>query len=416
MQSPQDIQIADARLNLFAGKRTVVRGGIVAALAAVTVIAAYLIHMTAFVLTSESGVRTLNMDFRVFWAAARLALQGEALSVFDMVRLGAEHNVNPDAWMPWLYPPGYLLLIAAFGTMSFAAAFLVSNLISLGLLAWALRPFTTGAPGVWLAMVLAPAYIPSLILGQNSLIWLAGLLGALAALRGERWILAGVFIGCLTLKPQLGLMIPFALLAAGLWRTILAASVTAILLAVLPTLVLGMEYWPLFAERLAEQSERLLVSIPDLFLMVGPFYLFTVIGLPPTTAIAAQWGITALSAVFVFVLWRNRRAGFDAKAAGLLIAILLSAPYLWYYEVAAMAVIGLFLLRAGALGQTPPQLLLLLLLWCGAALQSVNIFLDFADGRLLGALIITPVLLASLVMLLRHLPSKVGTPAAPEVQ
>ncbi len=411
MQSLSDIQAADARLRAFAGKRVAQAVFLGASL---TVIAAALVHMTAFLTTSEDGTRALSMDFRVFWAAARLVLQGEPLATFDMARLAAEHNVDPQAWMPWLYPPGYLLLIAPLGAMSFAVAFLVSTMVSIGLMALAVRPFAAGSRTVWVAVVLAPAYIPALLVGQNSLIWLAGLVAALAALRAERWILAGVFIGCLTLKPQLGLMIPFALLAAGLWRTILAASLTAILLAILPTLLFGLEYWPLLAERLGEQSERLIGAISGLFLMVGPFYLFTLLGLSAESALWAQWSVTVVSAVFVFLLWRSRRIGFDAKAAGLLIAILLSAPYLWYYETAFMAVIGLFFLRAGVLGHSWQYLVMLVLLWCGAAAQAISIFLAYSDGRYLGAVIITPVLVASLALLLHHvLAAKRAAPAQP---
>jgi arabinofuranan 3-O-arabinosyltransferase len=333
------------------------------------------------------------------------------LAIFDTARLGAEHNVNPADWMPWLYPPGYLVLILPFGTMSFAAAFLASTLVSVALIGLAMRPFARTAPAVWLALTLAPAYIPALLIGQNSLIWLACLLAALAALRDGRWVLAGVFVGLLTLKPQLGVMIAAALLGAGLWRTILAASATAILIAALPTLAFGPGYWPPLLSLLTEQSERLVTAIGSLSLMVGPFYLMTLAGLPPVTALQLQLALSALCAVIVLLLWRSRHVGFDAKAAGLLLAILISAPYLWYYETAVMAAIGLFLLRSGVLQPRLPHVALLLLLWFGAAAQAVTIFFNLGDGRYLGAVVITPVLLVSAALLLSHvLAARRGTP------
>lgn len=400
MQEASARRAADARVAALSGSRV---WQVVFLGTSLTLICAGLIHMTAFVLTSETGTRALSMDFRVFWSAARLALAGEPLAVFDNARLAAEHGVDTRDWMPWTYPPGYLLLVLPFGAMPFAWAFLLLTLVSLLLIAWALRSFTPGAPAVWLALCLAPAYIPAILIGQNSILWLAGLVAALAALRDGRWLLAGVFIGCLTLKPQLGVMVAVALVGAGLWRTILAASLTALVLAALPTLALGPEYWPLLLERLGEQSERLVRSIETLTLMVGPYYLLTLLGLASQTALWVQFGLSALCAIFVFLLWRSRAVGFDAKAAGLLLAILLSAPYLWYYEAALMAVAGLFLLRAGVLGTCLPHLGLLLLLWLGAAPQAVNVFLKFGDGRYLGAMIITPVLAASLALLLSHL-------------
>ena len=324
------------------------------------------------------------------------------MAAFDMERLGAIHNVRPQDWMPWLYPPGYLLALMPFGAMSFAQSFLASTLLSVLLIGLAVRPFSAGLIPIWLALTFAPAYVPTLILGQNSLFWLAGFLAALAALQKGRWVLAGVFIGCLTLKPQLGLLIPVALLAAGLWRTILAATVTTAVLAIVPTFFVGLDYWPALAHRLGEHSESLVYSLNDLFLMVGPLYLLTLMGFPIEMALKVQWVIIALCVGIVAILWRSRRIDFDTKVAGLMLAMLLSAPYLWYYEVAMMALIGLFMVRGEILRRTPAQMLLLICLWCGGVLQALYVFYPIFDRHLTGAVIITPVLVASMVIVLMH--------------
>lgn len=369
---------------------------------AVTVLATYAMLLTAYILTAEPGTLAIEIDFRVFWAAGRLALEGEPLAAFDMARLGAVHNIKPEAWMPWLYPPGYLLALMPFGAMTFANSFLMSTFLSVVLIGLAVRPFSAGLIPVWLALTLAPAYVPSLILGQNSLFWLAGFLAAIAALQKGRWVLAGVFIGCLTLKPQLGLLIPVALLAAGLWRTILSAIVTTAVLAIVPTFIFGLDYWPALAARLAEHGENVVYSIVDLFLMVGPLYLLTLMGVAVDVALKLQWVIVAVMVGIVFILWRSRRVDFDTKVAGLMLAMLLSAPYLWYYELAMMVAIGLFMVRGGILDRTPAQMLLLLCLWCGGVLQALNVFFDYVDGHLIGAVLITPVLVASMVIVLMH--------------
>jgi hypothetical protein len=368
----------------------------------VTVLATYAMLLTAFIMTGHPGTVAIEIDFRVFWAAGRLAYEGEPLAAFDMARLGAVHHIKPEAWMPWLYPPGYLLALMPFGALTFSNGFLLSTILSVVLIGLAVRPFSTGLIPVWLAMTLAPAYVPTLILGQNSLFWLAGFLAALAALQKGRWILAGVFIGCLTLKPQLGLLIPVALLAAGLWRTIFAAMFTTAVLAIVPTFIFGLDYWPALADRLAEHGESLVFSITNLFLMVGPLYLLTLMGVAVDIALKVQWVIIALSVVIVATLWRSRRIDFDTKVAGLMLSMLLSAPYLWYYELAMMAAIGLFMVRGGILDRTPPQMLLLIGLWCGGVLQALNVFFDYVDGHLLGAVLITPMLVASLIIVLMH--------------
>lgn len=364
---------------------------------------------TAFLLTSETGVASLGNDLRIYWAAARLALAGIPLAIFDGAVLGAEHGVNPSGYMPWLYPPGFLLLVAPLGLLSYPVAFLTVSILSVIAIAVATRPFTTGVLAIQLAVILAPAYLPTLELGQNNLLWIAGLLAALAALRARHWVLGGILIGCLTLKPQLGLLIPIALIAAGLWRSVVAAAVTALTLAVLPALAFGSRFWPLLLEALRAPGQRLPFSISDLSLSVGTFYFFTLVGLPSGIAAWLQLVLLVAVAVAVCVAWRSDRIGFDTKTALLLLTILLSAPSLCYYEASLMVPLGLFMIRAGILGWSVPHLLVLGLLWVGAGLQALNQFLDLVDQRVLGALIVVPTLLVCLGLLGRNLAST-GSP------
>lgn len=400
MQDAASRQAADARLAVFAG-----RGGFwFAAVSVLLTMSFVLAVLTSAVMTTGTPEQlALPIDFKVFWAAAQLALSGNGLAAFDPEQLNALHATKTEARMPWLYPPGYLLLIAPFGAFSFAHALILSTALSLAAVAMALRPFVAGVTPLWIALAFAPAYLPALMIGQNSLFWMAGLLAALAALRAERWMLAGVCIGCLTLKPQLGLMIPFALLAAGAWRTILAATVTAVLVAGLPTLVYGGGYWTLMAHGIADQGALMLQQIASVPLMVGPLSLLVALGIDPDPALRLQWGITAACALAVFLLWRSDRIGFDAKAAGLLAAILLSSVYLWYYEAALMAGIALFLLRAGIFKAAALPLAAVAALWLGGGPQAMNVFLKLVDQSVLGAVILTPLLVACLGLCLLHL-------------
>jgi hypothetical protein len=400
MQSREAQAAADARVVALSGKRM---AQVVFVGASLTLIFTLALLLTAFMTTSDSGVRALGTDYRVFWSAARLALQGDWLVPFDMAALAAVHDVNPEEWMPWLYPPGYLMLIAPFGIPAFAPSFLAFTLLGLALIAWAVRPFVGGSTVAWLAFVLAPAYLPTLLLGQNSLIWFAGFIAACAALRDGRYVLAGVFIGCLTLKPQLGVMLPIALAAAGLWRTILVAALVALLLAALPTLVTGLDYWPLFLERLGEQGDKLLASIHRLDLMVGALYLLVRMGVDPEQALILQGALVLVSAVSVFIVWRSDRVELDVKIATLLAAMFLSAPYLWYYEAVIMALCGLFLVRGGILDRRAPSILLLTVLWFGAGLQAMNVFVDLGGERFPWAVINTPAMLLCLGLCLMHL-------------
>ncbi len=400
MQSPEDQRAADARLLPFSSRNGFLLGGLTAVTTALFV---GLILLVAFILTLQQGQTAMSIDFRVFWAAGRLALDGEPLAAFDIARLAEVHQTHAETYMPWLYPPGFLVIVTPLGALSFPLAFTLWTMVSLGLVAWAFRPFVAGIVPLWLAVSLAPAFYPGLLLGQNSLLLLAGLLAALAALRAERWVLAGVFIGLLTLKPQLGIMIPFALLAIRAWRTIFAAIGTTIVISALPTLLYGLDYWPLLQVSMADHSATMLQSIDGMKWMISLVYVLTLLGVDAGLALKVQLAITAACAVAVYALWRSDRATFDVKAAGLLLAVLLSAPYLWSYEGALMAAVALFLLRGGILTTRPAHLCLLGLLWTGAALQTLNLFVRVIDARWLGAALIPPLLFFCFALCLRQI-------------
>jgi hypothetical protein len=356
-----------------------------------------------FIVTMRDGVTATSIDFRVFWSAGKLALAGEPLATFDTARLSGVHNTYVENHIPWLYPPGFLAVVIPFGALSFAAAYALWTVISLGLVAWSIRPFVAGILPLWLAVSLAPVFYPALMLGQNSLLLFACLLAALAALRSQRWVLAGIFIGLLTLKPQLGIMIPFALLAIRAWSTIGAATATTVVMAVVPTFAFGVEYWPLLLAGMSDHSAEMLGSVEGMKWMISPIFWLVLIGMDLDHALKLQFALTAFCAVAVYILWRSDRLEFDVKAAGLLIAIMLSAPYLWSYEGGLMAAIALFLLRGGVLSTEPLHLVLLGLLWVGSGLQPLNIFFKAVDTRWLGPAFVPVLLLLSFALCLRQM-------------
>ena len=85
-------------------------------------------------------------------------------------------------------------------------------------------------PRLLLALVLSPAAMLCIIAGQNSLITVAIMVGAFACL-DRRPVLAGVLIGLLTLKPQVGFLFPVMLAASGRWRVFFVAAATTVAIA-----------------------------------------------------------------------------------------------------------------------------------------------------------------------------------------
>ncbi len=354
----------DARLAVFDHRRGW-QLGLLGALAVVLLAGIFIVGAVVEIAGTE--LISVSVDFYVFWAAAKLALAGLPLDAFDVARLQEVSGVIEDEWMPWAYPPGFLMLLMPFGLLPFAPAWGAFNLAGIGALARALWPFSSGRVQALLAAALAPAMLPCLLVGQTTLLWLAGLVGALAALRAGRPVLAGILIGLLTLKPQLGLLIPVALVACGAWRAILAAAATAVALAVIPTALFGTAYWPEMLAMMKVHGETVRGAIGGLKLMISAYSALASLGVPEPLALAAQWTLAAAAAAAVFAVWRRPGAGFDLRAAMLLTAIPLASPYLWHYESAFLAPAALFMLRAGAIAARPAGIVLGLAMWLGLA-------------------------------------------------
>jgi alpha-1,2-mannosyltransferase len=102
----------------------------------------------------------------------------------------------------------------------------------------------------WIVLLGYPAVMVNAGFGQNGFLSTA-LLGGGAVLMDRRPALAGVCLGCLGYKPQLGIIVPLALAVAGRWRCFAAAAATMLALAGAATLAFGMDIWPPFIADLA---------------------------------------------------------------------------------------------------------------------------------------------------------------------
>ncbi len=309
-----------------------------------------------------------STDFCVFWDAARLALDGNGGAVFDQDALHSKAD-DPDAgWFPWLHPPGTLLLFAPLGAISASLAWAIFTLLSLGCY-WAALSLVLGRNRtIWLDMALAPAILPAVILGQFTIFWLAGFIAAFEALRRRKTILAGVLIGLLTLKPTLGLLIPFALLASGAWVTILAAMVTTVVVQGGATLVFGASYWVEMLAIYQEHTVRILDLLPELDRMASLPALLSQIGMTGSSLLTIQTGLTVVLFGTVAWFWRDRSKCFDSRMALLCASIPLATPYLWYYDAALATMSCIYLIRSGILQPTALGKTFYIILWIGPGL------------------------------------------------
>ncbi len=351
--------------------------------------------------------QAIQLDFTAFWAAAKLAVAGDAISAFDPNVLRAAQQLpsdQPPGDLLWLYPPAWHIVIVPLGYLPFSIAYIVYSAVAFAAFATALRPLAAPVPG-GVALVLAgPAVLIILILGNNSLLWTAGLVAALAAMAQGRAVLAGLLIALLTLKPQLGLLIPFALAFGGYWRTVLWACIGTVVIVALSTAAMGLDYWGYFFAMLRFVSDLMQTEIVRFERMMTWYALLRLGGAGHDLAMPVQLAVTAAAAASVAWVWSRRGAGADIKAATLCIAIPLATPYAYHYEMTLTLVAALFLARDG-FGATRGARLWLLALWLGPVPGLALL------GHLPPALYAAPLLTATLALCLARARRRDTAPA-----
>ena len=322
------------------------RWGAALALASALLFARDLVNHTAKGLTDASG-EPLAGDFLNIWSGARLALRGTAALVYDHPAFGAfEQGVVGPAASPGIYsyPPVALLLSLPLGLLPFVAA-LILWIIAGSAICCALLQRLVGWRAAAIAIVGAPAAFLNLLSAQNGCFTASLLAGGLMIL-DRRPVLSGICFGCLVYKPQMAVLLPFALGAGRRWRTFIATGVTALLLVALSFALLGTDTWIGFRGQLATQRELLEFNQTYWPRMPTVFAALRMLGVPPAAAHPAQLvsGLAAIAAV-IFVWWRP--APTMVKAAALVVATFVATPYGWDYDAVVLLFAAAWLGRTG---------------------------------------------------------------------
>jgi hypothetical protein len=209
-----------------------------------------------------------------------------------------------------------------------------------------------------LALVLSPAAVLCVISGQSSLIT-AAMLVTIFVWLDRRPVAAGILIGLLTLKPQLGVLFPVMLIASGRWRVFASAAVTTLALAGATALVFGPQVWVDFVTKgLAANS--LVLADPER--IATPFYptIFMNlrgIDLPYGIALAVQLCFSAFAVAAVAWAFRMRCDADPLLLMALFMACAVAGvPYLLSYDTLALTFAALLLLGGAALDTTGRRL------------------------------------------------------------
>ena len=342
--------------------------------------------------------RPFGDDWLNYWSGAYLALHGRAAEIYDLAAFHAFQQTivgSPLDFYHYSYPPLLLLMSAPFALMPFVPGLFVWLAASWYAFYRALRLAMPGRSVLLLALA-APAVLINAVGGQNGC-WTAALLGGGLSLRERRPYLAGVLFGLMIYKPQLGLLIPLALLAGRQWRAFAAASVTVAVLLIASALCFGADVWAEYLRNLALLRQTVLEDGSGVWhRFVSVFVAARRLGAPVEAAYAIQAVAGALACIAVAWVWfRDTPAG--VKNAVLLLGTCLATPYLQDYDLVFGAMVVAWLWqqpvetdRAERALQISCGLLLLLPL-AAAALAHLT-------GMAFGPLFVVPLFIVALRM------------------
>lgn len=234
---------------------------------------------------------------------------------------------------PFPYPPPFLFVLAPFSQLPFGAAFL----------AWVA---TTGA--FYFAAVRRfdfPPIVAAGMIGQVSFLT-TGLFAFGIRLVRERPVLAGILFGCLIIKPQIGALIPVALVASNRWRAFAAAAATVVGLCLLALVVFGPAAYGGFLTKLPLYASLARLGKWPWTELASTYAFARAIGFNDIAAMVAQVAGAVAAATFTWRAWRQDWACAPAITAA---ATLLISPYLFTYDALLLALpFGFLVHRNGA--------------------------------------------------------------------
>lgn len=282
-------------------------------------------------------------DFTNLWAGTLMALKGNVAYLFDAEAYRRELRLLLSPLLPnqeWSYPPSMLLVGVPFAGLPIFIAYVLWTSGTLLLLFLATKPLEL----VWWArlfIVASPAAIMDVVFGQNGALTTALLLSGLL-LAPSRPVIAGILFGLLTVKPQLGVLVPFCLLAAGNYRAILSAGATALLLVIATGLLFGFEVWSLFwTETRPLMTAILEAPFPQGFQMnaVTFFMLARSLGLDLAASYSLQLLASVVAMAVTLWLWRSAtKVDHRSKVCLTAILTLVAMPYGYIYDTIPISV------------------------------------------------------------------------------
>jgi alpha-1,2-mannosyltransferase len=293
------------------------------------------------------GTSPVGGDFINMFAAGRLVVDGRVDEIYEPRRfMDFERTIiTADIGLRlWAYPPTSLVLVSPFGVAPYHLGLTLWSALGVVVLGMGTRRLGLS----WLdtgILVFSPAALSSVYFGQTGNFATGLLLIALAARRPVD-VGSAFAAALLTVKPQLGVLLPLLWAIQRRFALIAATALAVAAFGGLTLVLFGPSVWldylfktlPVLSDLERNGSGAFTAMIPSAFmalrLMTGDVLL-------------AQWGHIAVAAVAVG--WASVRLAqtrdLIKQSAIMLAAAALVTPYIHIYDLAVVVAAGLLHLR-----------------------------------------------------------------------
>ncbi|MCP4616673.1 MAG: DUF2029 domain-containing protein [Bradyrhizobium sp.] len=307
----------------------------------------------------DKATLVLGRDFLNLWMYGVAVSEPDPARFYDIFTYNHELAKLLGASYPgqnWPNPPTALVVMAPFGLLAYFPALFAWCAVSL--LAFYLAGRREVADWRTLVVVLvSPAALLCVLSGQSSFLTTAALLAIFAWL-DKRPVLAGILIGLLTVKPQLGILFPFALAASGRWRVFAVAAVTAIALFAMSVAIGGVEGWHAYVTKAMPLQREVLTDAAGTAMPFHTTIFMNVRGLVGNhVAEIIQLAFAAAAVLAVTAAFRYRSQSDPRLLQALFFACTASAsPYMGSYDALPLTFAAVALLAEEKLDATGRRL------------------------------------------------------------
>jgi len=284
-------------------------------------------------------------DFLHLYTLGSLAVALRGADLYDMsaqTQLAAQ--IVPQAagirYLP-LYPPQVSMLFMPVAHLSYGWALALwwgCSALAYGICCygvWHTCPNLSAEGGTVVLLAIAyPAFFHLIAWGQTSALALGCFTLMFFALRDRREFLAGLILGCLIFKPQLGLAAAVVFVSLGAWKTAAGAVLSAVAQLAVGVLYYGMQPLREWLHTLANVRSVLPWLEPKPYQTYSLRTFWSMLVPWPDFA----FGLYGLSAVVVLGLtiavWKQATsAPLALRYSALLLATVLVAPHLTVYDL-----------------------------------------------------------------------------------